>query len=231
MWCATYDGVLRADVTIGQPKVQTFGGAIIWEQDAAALAQWGGDNLQSKEAAERLGGLYDYPFKHKIGKSGRLERIPLVLYEAAPASLRQHVARSLMPTQYNPPENRQIATEHSGQVLVVGASLPPYAKNYRAPMEAATPLQRDLRARLADLRAKGPTNPIPKDEHGRRTIPSIQTAPARSDDRPDGTGRGALPRLDADGNVIGRANAQPMISRRGVPAPGGFNAITGKSTG
>jgi len=136
----------------------------------------------------------------------------------------------LMPTVYNPPENRQVSTEHAGTVLIVGASLPPYAKNYQTPIEAGTPLQRDLRARLAELRSKGPTNPIPKDENGRRTLVSVQTAPARSDNRPDKTGRGALPRLDADGRVTGHGDADPMISRRGVPAPGGYNAITGKPT-
>jgi hypothetical protein len=229
MWCATYDGVLRADVSIGQPRPQVWQGEQVWEKDSALLTEWGGDTLQAKQAAENLGGVVDYPYKHRVGRSGKLERVPLVIYERAPASLRQHVARSMMPSQYNPPENRQTSTEHTGTVLVVGASLPPYAKNYQAPMEAGTPLQRDLRARLAELRAKGPKHPIPLDENGRKTIVSVQTVPIRPDDPPDRIGRGELPRVDADG-VVTRANAPPMISRKGVPPPGGYSMTTGKMT-
>ena len=147
-----FDHTLRSAVDVGIPIVQTFQGEVVWEKDPALLAQWGGDTKQAKEDAEGLGGIIDYPFKHVIGESGKLERVPLEVYQPAPGNLRQHVARSLMPNLYNPPETRQISTEHSGAVLVLNGGRAPYAKDYTPD----TPIKRDLQQRLADLRAKGP---------------------------------------------------------------------------
>jgi hypothetical protein len=57
-----FDHTLRSAVDVGIPIVQVFQGQVIWEQDAALLAEWGGDNPESKETAERIGGVKDYPY-------------------------------------------------------------------------------------------------------------------------------------------------------------------------
>jgi hypothetical protein len=220
-----FDHTLRSAVDVGIPIVQTFQGAVCWEQDAALLAEWGGDNPESKETAERIGGVKDYPYKHRIGASGKLERIALEVYQPAPGALRQHVARSLMPGSYNPPENRSIATEHSGRVLILNASRPAYAKDYTPD----TPIKRDLQQRLADLRAKGPEHKHATDAQGHKVIPKIGLG-STANDPPERNGYGPLPQIDADGHPVG-VKVKNMIGRDGKPAPGGYSMITGKPTG
>lgn len=220
-----FDHTLRSAVDVGIPELQTFQGQVIWEQDPALLAQWGGDNAQAKEDAEGIGGVVDYPFKHRIGTSGKPERIPLEIYKPAPGALRQHVARSLMPDLYNPPENRTVSTEHSGSVLVLSAGRAPYAKDYTPD----TPIKRDLQQRLADLRAKGPEHKHATDANGHKTIPKIGNG-SEANDPPEKRGYGPVPTIDADGHVVG-VKVKPMIGRDGTPAPGGFSMLTGKPTG
>ena len=157
------DASIRSAVDVGIPVTQVFQGAVVWEQDAELLAEWGGDTPEAKEAAERIGGVQDYPYKHVMNAKGKLERVPLTLMQPAPAALRQHVIRSLLPQEYNPPEVRSISTEHSGSVLIVGANRAPYAKDYVAP---DTPIKQDLQQRLADLRARGPVHKHALDKNG-----------------------------------------------------------------
>jgi len=225
LWKVSFDHTLRSAVDIGVPEVQTFQGEVIWEKDGALLAEYGGDTLDAKEVAERIGGVLDYPYKHRVGPNGKLERIPLTLYKPAPGALRQHVARSLLPSEYNPPEVRQASSEHSGSVLILNANRPAYAKDYVAPM---TPIKQDLQQRLADLRAKGPTHKHATDANGHKTIPKIGNG-STTNDPPEKNGYGAAATVDADGHVRG-TKVQPMIGRNGVPAPGGYSAITGKPT-
>ena len=77
-----------------------YQGEQVWEKDPQLLAEWGGDTLVARETAERIGAVLDYPYKHRIGPNGKLERVPLVIYRPAPGNLRTHVARSLMPGEY-----------------------------------------------------------------------------------------------------------------------------------
>lgn len=219
------DGTLRSAVDIGIPEIQTFQGEVIWEKDGALLAQWGGDTLQAKQDAEGLGGETDYPYKHRIGPNGKIERVPLELYKPAPGSLRQHVARSLMPEVYNPPEVRSVSNEHSGAVLILNAGRAPYAKDFVQP---DTPIKQDLHARLADLRSKGPQHRHAIDANGHKTIPKLGNG-STANDPPERQGYGPVPNIDADGHVVG-ARVKPMIGRNGKPAPGGFSALTGKPT-
>jgi hypothetical protein len=220
------DATIRSAVDVGIPRVVTFQGAVQWEQDGALLAEWGGDTPEAKEAAERIGGIQDYPFKHQLDENGKLARVPLVLYEPAPAALRQHVIRSLLPSEFNPPEVRSISTEHSGAVLIMGAnSRPAYAKDFQPPM---TPLRQSLQEKLAELKARGPVHKHALDANGHKTIPKIGNG-STSGDPVERNGYGATPQIDADGHVRG-AKVQPMIGRNGKPAPGGFSAITGKPT-
>lgn len=225
LWKVKFDHTLRSDVDVGYPEVQTFNGDVVWAKDPALLAEWGGDTLQAKQDAEGLGGVFDYPYKHQIGETGKLERVPLEIYKPAPGALRQHVARSLLPSEYNPPENRQISTEHSGSVLILNASRAPYAKNY----VPDTPIKRDLQQRLADLRAKGPEHKHAVDANGHKMVPKIG-AGSTANDPPERNGYGPTPQLDADGHPVG-VKVKPMIGRDGTPAPGGYSMITGKATG
>lgn len=231
MWRVVYDSTLREDVTIGVPEVQTFQGEVVWEKDAEALVTWGGDTIEAREAAERLGGLVDYPFKHRYNLNGKLERVPLQVYKTAPASLRQHVARSLLPEQYNPPEVRSVSTEHSSAVMIVGATRPPYAKDYAAPPATTeSPFRLELHERLAELKARGPIHRVPLDASGRKTMPKVGNGSA-SNDPPEGLGRGAVPSVDADGVVHHqRSQSGPIISKDGKAAPGGYSLTTGKPT-
>lgn len=230
LWKVQFDGTLRSAVDLGIPEVQTFQGQVIWEQDAELLAEYGGDTLEAKSAAEGFGGEFDYPYRHRTGPNGKLERIPLEIMKPAPGALRQHVARSMI-EEYNPPEHRVIDQQHSGAVLILNANRAPYAKDYRPPEADApdTPIRRDLLARLADLRSKGPQHPLPLDANGRRTIPKLGGQSASINDPPEGIGRGEKPSIDADGNVRGQ-RVQNMIDRNGRPAPGGYSAITGRPT-
>jgi hypothetical protein len=225
LWKVRYDATLREDVERGIPEIQTFQGEVVWRKDAEALATWGGDTMEAREAAFRLGGLTDYPFEHRINARGKSERIPLTLYRPAPGALRQHVARSLMPEQYNPPETRITDTQHSGAVLILNANRAPYAKDYVAP---ESPMKRDLAQRLADLRAKGPEHKHPLDKNGHETIPKIGLG-STSNDPPVKNGYGPAPAVDADGHIVGQ-KAKPTIGRNGVSAPGGYSTNTGKPT-
>lgn len=231
LWKVNFDHTLRSAVDIGTPEIQTFQGEVIWQKSGELLAEWGGDTPQARSDAEGIGGVFDYPYEHRLNAKGKLERIALEIYKPAPGALRQHVARSLIPSEFNPPEVRQISSEHSGAVLILNAHKAPYAKNYIAPEAPApdTSMRRDLMERLADLRAKGPTHPLPLDNAGRRTIPKLGGVSASSNDPPERTGYGPAPTVDADGHVRG-ARVQSMIDRNGRPAPGGFSAITGKAT-
>jgi hypothetical protein len=223
LWRVNFDHTLRADVSVGIPVVQTFQGNVVYEKDPALLAQWGGDTQQAREDAERMGGILDYPFKHKVGASGKLERIPLEVMMPAPGALKQHVARSVLPELYNPPENRQVSTQHSGAVLILN-SRPPYAKDY----VETSPIKRDLQQRLADLRAKGPEHKHAVDAAGHKVIPKIGNG-STANDPPERNGYGPTPQIDADGHQVG-VKVKSMISAGGVPRPGGYSVTTGKPT-
>ena len=214
------DATIRSAVDVGVPEVQIHDGEVLYEKDPALLAEWGDD----KEAAERIGGIVDFPYKHIINAQGKRERIPLVLYRPAPAALRQHVIRSLIPSEFNPPEVRQVSSEHSGSVLILNAHRPAYAKDYVPP---ETPIKQDLQQRLADLRARGPMHKHALDKNGHKTVPKIG-AGSTSNDPPERNGYGAAPQVDADRHIVGakrqaddrpqwRTSAGRLLSTTGKP--------------
>jgi hypothetical protein len=200
MWKAKFASTLMQESEEGTPRLQIHGGEVLYEKDNEALAMCGGETDEAKEFA-KLMGYTDYPFKHRINANGNRERIPLVIYEHVPATLRVHTARSLLPGM-NPPETRHQVTSHTGTVMVI--QKPAYAKDYKAP---DTELRRDLQQRLADLRAKGPANPLPRSADGRRTIPQVSAT--RTDDPPENVGTAPV-------------RAAPANIGRGVVPDGGF---------
>jgi hypothetical protein len=148
MWKSKFASTLMQESEEGQPRLQIHGGQVLYEKDPEALAMCGGEGPDAIIMAELLG-YKDFPYKHRINANGNPERIPLVTYEAVPATLRVHTARSLLPA-FNPPETRHQVTSHTGAVMVIGRK--PYDEDY-APGDA--PLRRDLQQRIADLRKSG----------------------------------------------------------------------------
>jgi hypothetical protein len=159
MQCATFEATLRRDCTIGTPRIlRQQDGALVYEVDHKAIADWEGD----ADAAKRIGGLHDPFYLHDQHGA----RVPVVVFDPAPAALRQHVARSVLPG-FNPSDRKEIDAKHSGGVMIVKATrqgdppkaLPPYARE-RAGLtaEPLTPQQQDLLQRLEDLRAPKPGN-------------------------------------------------------------------------
>ena len=163
MHLANFEAALRRDVETGVPRVlRNQQGEIVYEVDHLLVAQFEND----PDSARALG-VKDPFFVH----DQKGARVPVIVFDQAPAALRQHVARATLPG-YNPAETRIVDNKHSGGVLVVKATvqgddaakvIPPYARS-RMDMATAKPmsdLQRDLMTRLEDLRAHGPSNPHP----------------------------------------------------------------------
>lgn len=187
MQCASYEAILRRDVTVGTPRVlRQQNGEPVYEIDHRLVAEFEGD----ADAARALG-VKDPFFLH----DQRGARIPVVVYDPSPAALRQHVARSVL-AGYNPSDKKEVDTKLSGGVMVIratsqgadsGKALPPYARERMEAPAALSPLQQDLQRRLADLRSQGPdrvtarpTRPVDTGNGGsgtgdppeRRTVPS-----------------------------------------------------------
>lgn len=157
MQCANFEATLRRDVTNGTPRtLRTPAGDVVYEMDHRLIAEWEGD----ADAARRLGGMVDPFFLHDQHGA----RVPVIVYDMAPAALRQHAARSLL-AGYNPSNISDVNAKHSGAVLITkatGGAPAPYARVKMAP--EVSPLKADLLQRLADLRERGPnkqTRPTP----------------------------------------------------------------------
>jgi hypothetical protein len=166
----------------GVPRLQIAGGRVMYEEDAELLARFG-DGPDAKEIAA-LCGYPDFPYKHRINENGKEERIPLTVMEHVPATLRVHVARSILPGM-NPPEHRSTVTSHSGSVMVIKQ---PWAKDYVPPN---APLRHDLPQRLADLRKRAPKPspqlPTPRTDDTRESAAAqpMRRAPANVGHGPD----------------------------------------------
>lgn len=195
MQCAHFESTLRRDVTTGTPRVlRRQDGEVIFEQDYLLMAEWEGD----AEAARKIGGHKDPFFAHDQDGA----RVPVIVFDSAPAALRQHAARSLL-AGFNPSNVQEIDTKLSGGVMIVkatrqGPEAPPLpalnapAPYSRAAMAAAgtgkaaegkavTPLQQDLLDRLETLRARGPAHSRPVGSLPNTGASSVGTA---ADDGP-----------------------------------------------
>jgi hypothetical protein len=117
--------IIARDVAEGTPRVlRDPSGRVIFKQDYKATAIWGGD----VEAARTLGGLTDPFYEHDENGA----RVPEVVYDVAPASLRIHAARSWI-SGMNPSDRVENDVKHSGGVLVIGATTPPNAPRAAIP--------------------------------------------------------------------------------------------------
>ncbi len=130
---AQFEAILRRDCSLGTPRtLRRQDGEPIWETDPVLVAKY-----KDRESADAAG-VFDWPYLHDQ-KGGR---IAVVVYDAAPAALRQHVARSTL-AGFNPSDRKEVDTRHSGGVMIVrattqgpdGRPVPPYS---RAAMGKAT---------------------------------------------------------------------------------------------
>jgi hypothetical protein len=106
---ALFEAQLRNEVTEGIPEVQIKDGAIVWELDR----KWVGvsDDIM------KLCGLDPVYHRYRRDKDGNA--IPLVLATAAPAHLKIHVSRGLMPNLYGDHRTLDINAHHGGAVQVI----------------------------------------------------------------------------------------------------------------
>lgn len=238
-WNLAYDARLREDVFLGvEEPVIDGAGRVVYEEDSALLAEYGGHTEKAREVA-KLCGEYDYPYKHREREDGRLERIPLMKRVPAPATLKTHVAKSLM-DRYNPAERREVNANVAGSVMVVGgstspqpnAALPPYHRDYRAPEsdvpQLEAPRRKTMAERIAELRAKadktpleadllqrldaGVVNPSPLGAHGEQLDPRVGAIGAKHDEPEDHVGDQGRPQLQRQPPAP-QPQAQPEPSR------------------
>jgi hypothetical protein len=200
MWRIRFDGNLRSAVDTGIPRtVLDQNHEVVYEKDPELLALYGGDTEAARQRADD-DFIFDYPYRHRLNEKGNFERVPLVVYDAAPGSLRLHASRSLLP-DWNPSEHRTTTTSHSGAVLILGGN---------PSREAADSPQRlTLQQRIADLRGNVQPTPAP------RTVAPAD-APKQQPPEPPPVN---LKRMSG-GERVGA----------GKPPPGGFSATTGKPT-
>ena len=156
---------------LGFPEVQTFQGEVVWEKDAALLAEWGGDTSTAKQDAERTRRRY----RLSLQAPHRLRTVSSNASRSKSVSARARCASSTRRAlccfrEYNPPEVRRSRPNTAASVLILNATRPAYAKDYVPP---TTPIKHDLQQRLADLRAKGPQHKHAVDANGHKTIPKI----------------------------------------------------------
>src|SRR5262249_3104174 len=103
-----------------------------YEIDDQAIAIFGDD----KEAADKIGGYFDYPYKHDENGA----RIRLYVYDPVPAQLKIHGLRALIPGIYDLAERREVSTNINGHVLILGGG-----------EQKPSPMRRDLETRLAQI--------------------------------------------------------------------------------
>jgi hypothetical protein len=144
------DATIREEVDRGIPKVVIYEGKIMWQEDES-LSKYTDQQIQD---LYEVGGV-DYPDRYKRDANG--ERIPLTVYESAPAALRVHAIKSLMGRTYNPSEFKETTVQQS--VVVIGGSKPT--------SEGESDLVRDLRQRVLELEMRGGA------EHPKPTLPVV----------------------------------------------------------
>jgi hypothetical protein len=188
-WSVKWEAQLRDELSEGIPRTVIHDGEIQYRK------------MDPRQYQEWLAlGLVDEGDDWERDKHGR--RIPLVVYDAAPAHLKIRGADHLLGWS----ETKKLDVQQRvGGVLVI-------KRPNNTPDESESELVRDLRRRLADLEANGPKNPSPRapvpvgrpsDEprndppaHGARPMPDNRTLPApayvRADDRAEGNGAAPL---------------------------------------
>jgi hypothetical protein len=92
-WIALFEHQLRNECTDGIPRVQTKDGEIIWARDPKLVA-----DAQDPKLWTMLHG--DRPIEDTYARDERGALVQLVLLDAAPAHLKIHVSKGLMPALY-----------------------------------------------------------------------------------------------------------------------------------
>jgi hypothetical protein len=232
-----FDARIRESVMLGDQVVATDpSGRIRWAEDPALLAEFARYGEKAAEVAGQLG-VFDFPFVHKENDKGQLERVPLMIRNAAPATLRIHTARALLPGM-NPASKQETTVDQkvASTVLVIGATqmpnLPPYHRDYVPPEPAQleAPKPKSRLERLAELQTKfggQQLSPLVQDLISRAGQPPTHPTPqgpsavrGGSDDPPE--------RITSAHAVLAEPPARPTMTvsnprnRHPEPAPGGF---------
>ena len=208
------DAQNREMLVHGTKRLVMNGPMPCFEVDDKALAEWGDD----KEGAKRIGGYFDYPYLHNSDGS----RIRLFATEHVPSQTRIHTLRAIAGGVYDLVDRQSTEVQVGGGVLVLHGN----AQQKRPD----TPIVRDMEAKLAEIRARGPQNPKPdapvaigkpSDEPKAlpppepKTLadhPRVYTAPRPPEPKPQSYARPQPPQSVADYSGVGR----------GAPLPGGF---------
>lgn len=229
MQAVEHDARIREAVLLGD-EIQIPGE---WQVDAALIAEFAQYGEQAAEVAATLG-VFDYPYAHRENEKGQLERIVRTIRQPAPATLRIHAARALVPG-YNVMDKSEVSQKVASTVLVLGATqmpeLKPYHRDYVAPAQIEPPKQQMTTAdKIAEIQArieaKRSSSPLVADLLAHASTPPknptpqgpVRTNSARADDPVEQItgGPAAEPLRPSTVNVGDRRRFHPPV------APGGY---------
>jgi len=111
----------------------------------------------------------DFPYLHDAEGN----RIPEVERTPQAAALKIHSLRAILPDVYDLADKKEVKTDSTQRVFVVGDAAPP---------PQSSELRRSLEEKLRELRERGPANPRPLDANGR---PLPVFAPVGASDPPE----------------------------------------------
>lgn len=225
------EAIIRDEVRNGlETPIYDGNGRVVWSVDPVAVAQYGDD----KEAAEGLGGYYDFPYLH----DARGGRIQATRREHVPASLRQKVLAGLLPQTFGdkadvnvnhrgaivhviePTPYHKLKAQHEADQQVVDGQFAEVAADGK-PALAPPPLRKDiefLRAEAARLMREGPKNPspaLPVLDANLRPVGSTKPVNDPPDDQPE-------PPRTIDPRDHPRAYMRPKAEPRPEPPHGDF---------
>jgi hypothetical protein len=187
-WRSKWESQLRSELSEGIPRVIVHEGEVQFRKL---------DPIKYRDLLEL--GCIDKDDIWERDENG--QRIPLVIYDAAPAHLKIRGAEHLLGWREGP-KTLDINQKISGGVMIIGAK-----------KQAESALVADLRRRLAELEANGPANPHP----------SAPVAVGRPSDEPPAMGTRPAPLRKA----LPAPTKEPRGGERdhigaGVVPPGGF---------
>jgi hypothetical protein len=222
-----FESQMRSEVVNGIPRVVIHNGEVQYQKDSRFIG-W------SDEEMIALGfSLHERYLRDADGNA-----VPLVVHEAAPAHLKIHVSRALIPQTYG--DHRSVAVDVNARVrssvMVIGAKREPEPKVIEHASEPAQAIEGDplapvkgdrpdileLKRMARELRDRtGPS--VAVGQHGERTIPRVEVF--KPEDDKDILDGGSSPR-DLVRSASFDPAALPGIGPDGRPATSqGFKVV------